>query len=325
MKKITVNDVLTKEEYKPYINYIKGIAKGFSKFYSFKDPHLVFEAILTPEDLAQVCYLKLWDLEKIGELDNCINAKITFINKKTGKTQNKFPLLGTIMANHLKDYMKEYVDDPVYGAASLDITYSESGDPMPIQNTNLKHINYKAPREGKKQEGRPYIPIETLSAPRLLFSRYITSKTVIHLNDGFIQVANESFDNDVIDRISLMENAKEVLKKLDTLRESAFRKKLYIAELFTGYHAYIPINPMRDIKSQKINRRNNIKQLAEILNTYTNKVKRHGLKLYQIKQLQKYKWRKQIYIDLGIDQNSPEFREFEAYWRAFKTGESQPY
>ncbi len=129
---VTVNDILTLKKYEPQLNYIRKIAKNFSKFYG-----------LDEEELTQECLKKSTELEKKGKLEEVLNLS-----------------LGITIKNHLIDYIRKYRKDALYGAYSLDLcelektievspsTYIKNGtrDAQELLPENIKLIYNKGIR-----------------------------------------------------------------------------------------------------------------------------------------------------------------------------------
>lgn len=324
----------SRNDYKPALNYIRGVAKRYGWTYAKKG--------LDFEDARQECFLKLLELQKDGKLKEYIEFE-KVQRSKTGQTKKIYSGLGTVLKNHLNDYIRHAELDPSWEAlllpnevikeanregvlinepATIDIkTYREprlSEEEKPGYSKEAEEIVKRATtRRKKKPEGKPYIKQIFMDSERLLTSISKTNDIVImHQPSGKTAVGKKPYDNDVLDKIDLVRNSREVFKRLNKLRESAFIKRLFFEELITGYRAYIPLDiTKKDLRPQKKTRRHNIFMLAIFLDTHINRIKRHGQKLDECKRKQEYIYDKQFLEDFHINKDSPEYREFEAYWQ----------
>ena len=299
VKIVTVTDIIELKKYKPVINYIKGIANKFSSYYS----HITYANPIDYDEIIQECYLKLLYLQRENKLEEIISGTV----KEKGKI--KYPLLGTVIKNHLINYVRNWKNESCFGSASLDEAEEinpDTGKPKNIKNTR---INYIKPKKVKKLEGRPYIPTKTLNAPRLLLGGYKIGKSVIIcLDKGFINIGTESFENDLLDKIILEDYSKKVLKSLEKIRNGKLRQKIFLCELLYGY-----VKPKH------------YKDIATVLNVkYTVYIKRNIKKIFDVKTDVMYELNKKI-IEIDFKNDPYKLRELEHTYKAFKTGKTQAY
>lgn len=226
--------------------------------------------------------MKLLYLQRENKLEKIISGIVK------EKDKIKYPLLGNVIKNHLINYVRYWKNESCFGAVSLDEAEEinpNTGRPKNIKDTRIKYIK---PQKVKKLEGRPYIPTKTLNAPRLLFSKYTGTKIIIHLNEGYIVIADKSFEDDTVDRIVLIETAREVMNNLDK-----FDQKIFWQELKNGY-----------------SKKRNYKDIAILLHTYPNKIKRHIRKIFFIKEEVEYKRNKKI-IEIEFKNDPYMLKELE--------------
>jgi len=340
-----------KKEYKAVFNYIRGIARKFGWSYEKRG--------FDWEDARQECFLKLMELKEQGKLKEHLETNNT-LKSKTGQTKEIYGKLGFTLKNHLINYINHEKLDPLYTAYLIpgeknDLVNYNSGELYDVPST-IDVKTYRNPRiyiekEPDQKEEPSYNPDVELAFKRSLIGRKKTEgtpyikKSVIALrafdmedSGQLIATSNtkthhryiigyKAFDTDVMDKIDLIKSSIKIIKELKKLRDSEFTIKLFLAELKTGCRSHIPLYKVSDIEAQKAYRRFNVRTLARVLNTWpnTNKIKRHGKRLYEYKMKQEHVYQKQLLDDMKVNKNSPEYREFEAYWKACLTNKVVAY
>ncbi len=314
-----------KKDYKPFINYIRGVSRKFGWTYAKNG--------LSQEDIIQECFLKLFSLKR-GELKELIEAEITLKNKEN-QTQKKYPKAGTYIKNHLIDKIKHMALDPLWEALLLpeeEINdYTGESKPPFINNitkpppkndknkleTCLSKRHKKLLKQNKKLDpATPYINT-VMDSSRLFTSGHSIGKSIIlNSGGGYISIGSNSFDNDVIDRMYLTEQSKIILKQLEGFKEGKFSQRLFFEELITGYHGFMRIRIDRDVKAQTKRRRFQARMLKIFLNTNINRIKRHGIRLLEVTDIQNANVNLQFLEELTIDKNSNKYKEAKQYWKA---------